>query len=126
MNCLNGIFLALLFFMTSLEAHALSDSDPSFEDIINAINLYQEDWKIAEIGERIYINPLAIVLQENQITLVVGPFQVPIPSLYCDSYGIYMDAEMCMDGWLNWKCCKCLHFNSKHSNTCQKCFNPKC
>ena len=45
--------------MTSVDAYALNDHDSSFEDIMIAINLYQEDWKIAEIGKRIYVNPSA-------------------------------------------------------------------
>lgn len=96
--------------------------DNEFENIVRTLQCYENEWKIDEIENRIYIKPEAILLAESQIYLIVDHFLIPLTDFHCDEVGYFL----CAEGYFSWTCCHCQYDNSYLVYACQKCKKESC
>lgn len=96
--------------------------DNQFKDIVDTLGCYENEWKLDEIDNRIYIKSEAILLAKNQMYLVVDQIFIPLSDLHCDETGYFL----CAEGYFYWTCCKCNWKNSYTVFTCQNCKKESC
>lgn len=120
------IFCLFLFtisiFASSFADLVQQEMSMNLPNIAWIMNHYQDEWKASEIDNRIYFKEEAIIFIDDNFFILVDPYLILADRVQYDSVGYYI----CHEGYCSWECCKCHNWNSKHSNSCQNCYAPRC
>lgn len=108
------IFVIFIF----QQPNIYSEENKSVETIY-ILEAYQDDWKLDEIADRIYIKPEALNIVDNGIYLMVIDYAIPLETISVDDCGIYISSTNF--GVFGWRCEFCQVLNPSLVNTCQNC-----
>ncbi len=81
----------------------------------------QHNCFLSQIDDKIYLDPRAIIIQNNSVYLNMGGKELlPVSGLFSDANGIYISKKRESEKRGEWECPVCGHVNSGNSPICEK------